>query len=130
MAVQTYSLQNYIDEVIFEEPWRFEKIDYVISRGIERAADLIGESAKHIYIEFVNIEGLEMKAFLESDGDSLEYESNGLFIQVANARRLPISAEFIDPGDPNINDEQYRTCRNWQFAHYAAKHFVEGRKES
>ena len=61
-------------------------------------------------------------AFAKEEGSTVEYESNGISVVIENARRLPISTEYIDEADPNAGKKQYSTCRNWQFAHYYAKH--------
>ena len=57
-------------------------------------------------------------AFKRSEGDTVEYENNGIHILIENAERLPISPEYIPADDPNAGRKAYSTCRNWQFAHY------------
>lgn len=57
-------------------------------------------------------------AFEYSEGSHIECESNGISVVIENAVALPISEEYIDQSDPNAWRKEYRTCRNWQFAHY------------
>lgn len=57
-------------------------------------------------------------AFEYSEGSRIEYESNGISVVIENAAALPISEEYIDQSDPNAWKKEYRTCRNWQFAHW------------
>ena len=57
-------------------------------------------------------------AFEYSEGEHVECSYNGISVVIENAKALPISEEFIDQTDPNAWRKEYRTCRNWQFAHY------------
>ena len=63
-------------------------------------------------------------AFRPCPGSTIDYDSNGIHVLVEDAERLPVSAEYIDPADPHANVKAYSTCRNWQFAHYYAKHLM------
>lgn len=56
-------------------------------------------------------------AFKEKDGARISIERNGILIEIENAEEIPISAEYINPLDPNANKKAYYTCRNWQFAY-------------
>lgn len=57
-------------------------------------------------------------AFEYAENSRIEYSHNGISVIIENARALPISASYIDPSDPNASKKEFRTCRNWQFAHY------------
>ena len=57
-------------------------------------------------------------AFEYCEGESIDYESNGIHVVIENAVRLPISEEYIDQNDANAALREFSTCRNWQFAHY------------
>ena len=57
-------------------------------------------------------------AFEYKDGATIEYSDNGISVCIENAKRLPISSEYINPSDPNYSKKEFFTCRNWQFAHY------------
>jgi len=63
-------------------------------------------------------------AFQPCPGNTVEYESNGIHVVIEDAERLPVSAEYIDSADPHASTKAYNTCRNWQFAHYYAKHLM------
>lgn len=63
-------------------------------------------------------------AFAYSQGETIDYCSNGIHILIKNARALPISTEYIDWGNPKAKSKAYNTCRNWQFAHYLNKGFL------
>lgn len=60
-------------------------------------------------------------AMLPSPGDSIEYESNGIRVAIANARRIEF--EGYDArnlsSNPNRERREFHTCRNWIFANYA-----------
>ena len=60
-------------------------------------------------------------AFEYSEGSRIEYANNGISVVIENARALPISESYIDQSDPNAWKKEFRTCRNWQFAHYLNK---------
>lgn len=60
-------------------------------------------------------------AFEYSEGSRIEYAKNGISVVIENAVELPISESYIDQTDPNAWKKEYRTCRNWQFAHYLHK---------
>lgn len=51
---------------------------------------------------------------------SATFESHGLTVETSGLRRIEFSEADIDPADPNIGRAAYRTCRNWQFAHWLA----------
>ncbi len=57
-------------------------------------------------------------AFKYSEGNSITYENNGISIVIQNAIQLPIDEKYIDITDKHAHLKTYRTCRNWQFAHY------------
>lgn len=69
-------------------------------------------------------------AFMPSPGSRLEVfdEEKGVEVIIRDAVSLPISEEYVDPNDPNIGNEKFRTCRNWQFAHYFAKYLKKPSK--
>lgn len=64
-------------------------------------------------------------AFRPKKGATLRVKEHGVEVVISDAERLPISESYVDPNDPNINKKGYRTCRNWQFAHYFAKNLIE-----
>ena len=39
-------------------------------------------------------------------------------VDIADAEQLPISEDYIDMEHPKAKIKAYRTCRNWQFAHW------------
>lgn len=57
-------------------------------------------------------------AFEYSEGSRIEYANNGISVVIENAAALPISESYIDRTDPHAWKKEFRTCRNWQFAHY------------
>lgn len=57
-------------------------------------------------------------AFEYSEGSRIEYANNGISVVIENAVALPISESYIDRTDRNAWKKEFRTCRNWQFAHY------------
>ena len=57
-------------------------------------------------------------AFEYSEGSRIEYANNGISVVIENAIELPISESYIDQNNPNAWRKEFRTCRNWQFAHY------------
>jgi len=62
-------------------------------------------------------------AFRHKEGETLDFESNGICLTIENAERIEFSEEDIAPNDPNGHKKVYNTCRNWQFAHKIAKEF-------
>lgn len=60
-------------------------------------------------------------AFCYSEGCRIEYESNGISVVIENAERMPILESHINDSDPNAWKKEFRTCRNWQFAHFLNK---------
>lgn len=60
-------------------------------------------------------------AFEYSEGSRIEYANNGISVVIENAVALPISESYIDQTDQHAWKKEYRTCRNWQFAHYLNK---------
>lgn len=57
-------------------------------------------------------------AFEYSEGEVVQTSYNGISVVIENAKALPISESYIDQTDPNAWRKDYRSCRNWQFAHY------------
>ena len=57
-------------------------------------------------------------AFRPCKGKVLTEEQNGVWIQIEDAEKLPISPEFIDRANPHCDEPLYYACRNWQFAHW------------
>jgi hypothetical protein len=49
------------------------------------------------------------------------YRNNGLTIETLGLTRVAFSEADINPTDPNRLMAEYRTCRNWQFAHWFAR---------
>ena len=59
-------------------------------------------------------------AFRYKPGSVIEVETERERWIIENAERIDILESYVDKNDPNYHDDQYRTCRNWQFAHYVA----------
>jgi hypothetical protein len=49
------------------------------------------------------------------------YQHNGLTIETLGLTRVSFSEADINRSDPNKGRFEYRTCRNWQFAHWFAR---------
>ncbi len=66
-------------------------------------------------------------AFRPKPGGVIEIndEEKGVAVRILDAEPLPISESDIDETNPHANERLYRRCRNWQFAHYFAKHLME-----
>lgn len=60
-------------------------------------------------------------AFMPAAGSSIHYESNGITIDIEGAVQLPISEKYVDVHHPKAHLKAYRTCRNYQFAHWFSK---------
>lgn len=60
-------------------------------------------------------------AFSYCEGSRIEYENNGISVVIENAQRMPIMETYIDESHPKAWKKEFRTCRNWQFAHYLNK---------
>ena len=60
-------------------------------------------------------------AFEYKADSRIEYENNGISVVIENAARLPVSEEYVDSSHPKAWKKEFRTCRNWQFAHYLNK---------
>ncbi|MBS5134859.1 MAG: hypothetical protein KHZ05_05380 [Oscillospiraceae bacterium] len=103
------------------------------------ARSLIGEYDKRITPGRKTVHGLDLKdsvyylcgvaqpfrwennfhlAFRPAPGKSVHYESNGIVVDIADAEQLPIPEDYIDMEHPKAKIKAYRTCRNWQFAHW------------
>lgn len=63
-------------------------------------------------------------AFEQSEGNMIDYASNGIHVVIENAKQLPISQDDIDTSLKNADRKEYYTCRNWQFANYLRKHNI------
>ena len=63
-------------------------------------------------------------AFMPKEGETLHLCEKGVDLIVQDAIPLPIDESYIDPSDPNASKNAFRTCRNWQFAHYFAKNLI------
>ena len=57
-------------------------------------------------------------AFKYSKGSQITYDSNGISVVIQDAIQLPIDEKYIDTNNAKARFKTYRTCRNWQFAHY------------
>ncbi len=57
-------------------------------------------------------------AFSYEPGSNIQFSDKGVSVEILNAKILPISEKFIDNTHRFANVKEYRTCRNWQFAHY------------
>lgn len=57
-------------------------------------------------------------AFQKKEGSEIDIEEHGIKIRIKNAQCITFSEEDIDKTYPHANEEEYYTCRNWQFAHY------------
>lgn len=55
-------------------------------------------------------------AVIESVGDVVEVERNGVRITIADARELPIDFSLEECKDYRKWNSRFGTCRNWQFA--------------
>lgn len=64
-------------------------------------------------------------AFEPCEGENIDFDCNQVHIVIEGARALPILEENIDPLDPHIKEDIYRTCRNWQFAHWFKKNRIK-----
>lgn len=53
------------------------------------------------------------------------YRNNGLTIETLGLSRVSFSEADINPTDPNRLRTEFRTCRNWQFAHWFARRHLE-----
>lgn len=60
-------------------------------------------------------------AFMPAEGQNIHYESNGITIDIEGAAQLPISEDNVDIHYPKAHLKSYRTCRNYQFAHWYSK---------
>lgn len=60
-------------------------------------------------------------AFEYKEGNTIFYSNKGVHIVIENAQLLPISESYIDDTNIKAQYKSYRTCRNWQFAHYLSK---------
>ena len=60
-------------------------------------------------------------AFEPCEGENIDFNYNLIHVEIEGAKALPILEENINPLDPNIDNDVYRTCRNWQFAHWFKK---------
>lgn len=57
-------------------------------------------------------------AFRPCQGSTIHYENNGIEVVIEDAEQLPISQDNVDMTNPKAKFGSYRTCRNWQFAHW------------
>ena len=57
-------------------------------------------------------------AFSYEPGSNIHFSEKGISVDILDAKILPISEKFIDSTHRFANVKAYRTCRNWQFAHY------------
>lgn len=68
-------------------------------------------------------------AFTHAPGKLLEYRSDregaGFEWVVANAERVEVSESMIDRSHPWATESKFRTCRNWQFAHFVNSYIKE-----
>lgn len=55
-------------------------------------------------------------AFAYSEGNSIEFQQNGIEVVIANAVQLPIPQIGPDCDSVFRHRKEYNTCRNWQFA--------------
>lgn len=60
-------------------------------------------------------------AFRPCPGKTIHYQSNGITVNIQDAKQLPISESNIDFSFPQAHLKAYRTCRNYQFAHWFYK---------
>ena len=60
-------------------------------------------------------------AFMPAEGQNIHYESNGIMVEIEGAVQLPISEDNVDFDYPKAYLKAYRTCRNYQFAHWFSK---------
>lgn len=64
-------------------------------------------------------------AVIESKGDVVEVERNGVRVTIADAKELPIDFRAEECADYRKRFPRYATCRNWQFATLYGSLFVQ-----
>jgi hypothetical protein len=57
-------------------------------------------------------------ALQAAPGHSEELHIQGLTVSISGALPIPFDDSRIPDDDPHAHDRLYRTCRNWQFAHW------------
>ncbi|MEY2226872.1 hypothetical protein [Streptomyces sp. BF23-19] len=57
-------------------------------------------------------------AFESAPGYHVEIQVKDLKVTLTDARPIPFTARHIPADDPHATDRQFKTCRNWQFAHH------------
>lgn len=57
-------------------------------------------------------------AFVADKHSDIIYSNNGVNVTVTGAKRITFSEKDIDANHPCSEIAAYRTCRNWQFAHW------------
>lgn len=60
-------------------------------------------------------------AFVPDESEGWRSHTNqGITVRTLGLSRVTFGESDIDPKDPNRGRREYRTCRNWQFAHWLA----------
>lgn len=101
--------------------------DTRINATMKEAADI--ELQNEVYYlcgvayPFVWVKNFHL-AFMPAEGQNLRYESNGIMIEIEGAAQLPISEDYVDYTYPKAYLKSYRTCRNYQFAHWYSKNIL------
>ena len=132
-------------DMTVSSPFRYLWLKHVTGVSLSKhcASCLKGEYSKDVGPNIPQVSGLELPdgvwylcgvskpyrwdrnfhlAFHDCPGKIFTFEWNGIAVRIEGAEHLPISEEFIDPSDPNAEKREYRTCRNWQFAHWLKSH--------
>ncbi len=61
-------------------------------------------------------------AFREKPGERLEVNRQGVHIIIDNAEEIRFGWQDVPLDAPHRHNKAYFTCRNWQFAHWLARH--------
>ena len=61
-------------------------------------------------------------AFREKPGATLEVDRLGIRVVLENAEEIRFGWQDIPLLAPHSDNKAYSTCRNWQFAHWFARH--------
>lgn len=133
-----------------ESPFRYLWLKYItgINLSVHCAGCFKGVYSKKIFPEVKNVENEDLNecntdifylcgvakpynwsknfhlAFTKSEGDLIDYDSNGIHVIIENAKQLPISADDIDNSLKHADKKEYYTCRNWQFANYLRRNNI------
>jgi hypothetical protein len=59
---------------------------------------------------------------LPAPGEVHEVHTHGYVLELLGAKHQPIDLGAVPLDDPYVDDKAYRTCRNWQAAHWLSRH--------